>query len=71
MSQVIPARDDTRLAPIIDQGCANGLAGAANSNTADAPMLDRICSATLAIFGYGRNLPNRSYPIMRLKPIQN
>lgn len=28
----------TRLPPMIDQGCASGLAGTANSSTADAPI---------------------------------
>ena len=37
-AQNTPINADTRLPAMIDQGCASGLAGAANSSTADAPI---------------------------------
>ena len=37
-AQVTPTAAAIRLPPIIDQGCANGLAGTANNKTAEAPM---------------------------------
>src|ERR1700754_327067 len=36
--QITPTVADTRLPPISDHGCASGLAGTANSSTADAPI---------------------------------
>src|ERR1700758_2156255 len=38
IAQVTPIVADTRLPPMIDHGCASGLAGTANSSTADAPI---------------------------------
>src|SRR5690606_29281188 len=38
VAQLTPIRAEIRLPPIIDQGWASGLAGAANSSTADAPI---------------------------------
>src|SRR5690349_10567098 len=37
-AQLTPINPATRLPPTIDQGCASGLAGTANSSTADAPI---------------------------------
>ena len=37
-AHVTPIVAETRFPPMIDQGCASGLAGTANSNTAEAPM---------------------------------
>ena len=37
-AQVTPISADTRLPAMMDQGWASGLAGAANSSTADAPI---------------------------------
>src|ERR1700761_6544490 len=37
-AQVTPISADTRLPPMMDQGCASGLDGTANSSTADAPI---------------------------------
>ncbi|OIR17849.1 hypothetical protein GALL_20710 [mine drainage metagenome] len=36
--QVTPIKAANMLPPIIDQGCAKGLEGTANNNTAEAPM---------------------------------
>ncbi|MNF18465.1 hypothetical protein D3C80_2225610 [compost metagenome] len=38
MALATPIRADTPLPTTMDQGWANGLAGAANNNTAEAPM---------------------------------
>ena len=37
-AQVIPVRELKRFPPRIDQGCANGLEGTANSRVEDAPI---------------------------------
>jgi hypothetical protein len=37
-AQLTPITAATRLPPMIDHGCANGLAGTPNSNTAEAPI---------------------------------
>lgn len=37
-AQNTPIRAETKLPAMIDQGWASGLAGAANSSTAEAPM---------------------------------
>lgn len=37
-AQVTPTTDATRLPPMMDHGCASGLAGTANSSTAEAPI---------------------------------
>jgi len=36
--QATPISAESTLPPMMDQGCASGLAGTANSNTAEAPM---------------------------------
>src|SRR6478752_6439924 len=38
VAQATPTVADTRFPPIIDQGCASGLAGTAKSSTAEAPI---------------------------------
>src|SRR3954463_506326 len=38
LAQVTPINPAATLPPMMDHGCARGLAGAANSNTAEAPM---------------------------------
>src|SRR5580704_4260144 len=37
-AQATPTVAETRLPPMMDHGCASGLAGTANSSTADAPI---------------------------------
>ncbi len=37
-AQVTPTTEATRLPPMMDHGCASGLAGTANSSTAEAPI---------------------------------
>lgn len=38
LAQVTPIVAETRLPPTMDHGCASGLAGTANSKTAEAPI---------------------------------
>jgi hypothetical protein len=64
MAQVTPIRAATMLPPMIDQGWASGLAGAANRSTADAPIGATI-KGTLAVLPSASELtkPVRQMPV--------